>query len=229
VKKQIIKIIFYITLFISTWLFFAQLYGLIGIFISSIVQLIGYAITKFIIFFTKSKEERKEFSIKETIKNEFKLNIIIYAILASAIFQMFYFAYSLSYPFAFMWTANLYTLFLSVLVFPLFLAMELLFRKVLYPQLEFMKSESSKSNVIIILAIVIHLLIFYFTSNWTFSPSLLFSYILFLITIIINTVMYQKTKRFFVILIFSFDVVQIFFAVALSSIFGIGSAIFLFI
>ncbi|TFF90610.1 MAG: alpha/beta fold hydrolase [Promethearchaeota archaeon] len=229
VKKQIIKVIFYITLFIITWLFFAQLYGLLGIFYSSIVQLIGYAITKLIIFLSKSKEERKEFSLKKLLKSEFKINIIIYGLLASAVFQMFYFAYSISYPFAFMWTMNLYTLFLSSLAFPIFLTMEILFRKVIYPQLKFIKSESSKSNVIIILAVIVHLLIFYFTSNWAFSPSLLFSYLLFLITIIINTVIYQKTKRFLVVLIFSFDVVQIFFAVALSSVFGLGSATSLFI
>ncbi|MEJ2251674.1 MAG: alpha/beta fold hydrolase [Candidatus Lokiarchaeota archaeon] len=217
VKKQIIKIIFYITLFISIWLFFAQLFGLIGILYSSFAQIIGYVIVKLIIYRKKSKEERKKITLKSIFKGEFKINVIIYAILASGIFQMFYFAYSVSYPFATMWTPNLFTLFLSILAFPIFLAMELLFRKVIYPQLSFIKSDSSKSNLIILLEVIVVLLIFYFTSSWAFSPAILFSYIIFLIILIINTAIYENTKRFFVILIFSFDVLQLFFAVASSN------------
>ena len=107
--------------------------------------------------------------------------------------------------------------------------MEILYRKVIYPQLNFIKSERKKSHITIILAIYVIINLISFTSDWAFFPSVLFTYMILLIVAIMNTLFLERTKVFSAVILSSFNIVQLFFASVIGNAFGIGAALHLVI
>jgi hypothetical protein len=129
-----------------------------------------------------------------------------------------------------MWPSNFFgTLIAAVAVFPVYFSLELLYRKVIYPQLNFIKRERIKSMWIIIIATYVHINLMTLTWSWAFFPSVIFMYLILLYAIIQNTLIYEKTQRFNTVILSSFVIVQIFFAAVISNAIGIGSALHLFV
>jgi hypothetical protein len=129
-----------------------------------------------------------------------------------------------------MWPSNLLNNFIAALVaFPIYFSLEILFRKVIYPQLNFLKTERKKSLWTIIIAIYILINLMALTSTWAFFPSVMFMYLVFLYVIIQNTLIYENTKSFSTVILSSFVIIQLFFAVVISNAIGIGAALHLFV
>ncbi len=231
--KQILKIIFYTTIFLVNWEFFERLFGFGGIFLASLNISIIYFTVKLIYYLKDLKEKRVKFDIhqfKELIKSEFQLKYFIYVIFSNVYFIVIYLILSFSYPFAFMWPSNFLNFFLAAwIAFPIYFSMEILYRKVIYPQLNFLKDERKKSLWIILIAIYVQINLMTLTWTWAFFPSVMFMYLIFLYAIIQNTLIYENTKRFSTVILSSFDIIQLFFAAVISNAIGIGAALHLFV
>lgn len=176
--------------------------------------------------------ERK--NIKTDFKNLFKFKIqykyFLYSVICSSYFIILYLIFSYSYPFAFMWPSNYLNFILgSFTAFPIYFSIEILFRKVIYPQLNFLKTEGLKSKVIIAIATYVVLNLMTLTWSWIFFPSVLFTYIIFLIVVIQNTLIFQNTKSFGSVILSSFNIIQLFFSAVISNALGVGAALHLFV
>ncbi len=231
--KHILKIIFYVTIFLLNWVFFERVFGLAGIYLASLNISIIFFTVKLIYYLGDLKEKREKFDFnqfKKLLKSEFQWKYVIYAILSNFYFITIYLFFSFSYPFAFMWPSNLFNNFTAAWVaFPIYFSLEILYRKVIYPQLNFLKTERKKSLWIIIIAIYIQINLMALTSTWAFFPSVMFMYLAFLYVIIQNTLIYEHTKSFSTVILSSFNIIQLFFAVIISNAIGIGTALHLFV
>ncbi len=231
--RKILQIIVYTTLFLLNWEIFERAFGLIGIFYASLNITVIYFTVKIIRYLLKLKEQDVKFDLNhiiELIKSEFQLKYLFYAIICNVYFIVIYLIFSFFYPFAFMWPSNFLDIFLAAAVaFPVYFSLELLYRKVIYPLLNFVKGERKKSFFIIIIAIYVQINLITLTWTWAFFPSVIFMYIIFLYAIIQNTFIYENTQRFSTVILSSFDIIQLFFAAVISNAIGIGAVLHLFV
>jgi hypothetical protein len=231
--RKILQIIVYIALFLLNWEIFERAFGLAGIFLASLNITAVYFIVKIILYFRKLKKQEVKFDLKQIwvlIKSEFQLKYLFFAVICNGYFITLYLIFSFFYPFAFMWPSNFFgTLLAAEVVFPVFFSLELLYRKVIYPQLNFIKGERKKSLWIIIIAIYVHINLMTLTWSWAFFPSVMFMYLIFLYAIIQNTLIYEKTRRFNTVILSSFVIIQLFFAAVVSNAVGIGAVLHLFV
>jgi len=228
VKKplKISAIVLFSAIFIINWQIFAYYFGSIGILYASLVFCSVFIFINTIIYFIKLRKERVRFNLEEVkrfLKTEFKFKYILFALTASFYFILVYLIFSFSYPFAFMWPSSWNAFILSMLIFPVYLSLEILFRKVLYPQLNFVKSEKSKSKIIMLCAIIVYGNLMFLTQGFSYLPSVLFTYFIFLITTILNTIIYENTKAFSFVLLCSFSILQLFFSAVISNVIGVGA------
>jgi dienelactone hydrolase len=231
--RKIIQIIVYTALFLLNWEIFERGLGLIGIFFASLNITIIYFTVKIILYLLKLKKEEVKFDLKHVIallKSELQSKYLLYALICNGYFIAIYLIFSFFYPFAFMWPSNFFdTLLAAAVAFPVYFSLELLYRKVIYPQLNFIKRERIKSFWIITIAIYIHFNLMTLTWSWAFFPSVIFMYLVFLYAIVQNTLIYEKTQRFSTVILSSFVIIQLFFAAVISNALGIGSALHLFV
>ena len=222
---QIILISFFSFLFILNWQYFAANFGLIGIFYASLIFSLLYLIIKFLNFIISLKKEQLKLRFKEIkkhIRKQIEIRVLIYASICAWYFILIYLAFSFFYPFAFVWPSNIANLFISILFFPIYYSIEILFRKLVYPLLSFIKSEKNKAKLIIIYAFVIYGILMFFAQNFAHLPSVLFTFLILLIITVFNTFIFEHTRRFSAVLISSFDIVQLFFSAVISNVVGIS-------
>ena len=228
--RQFIKIIIYSIIFVVNWEIFERIFGFIGILFASLNISIIYTLIALRIYTKKLQREDKKFNLVELIKSQFKYKKLIFAILCSGYFIGIYVLFSFSYPFAFMWPSNwLVDILIAEIIFPLYFSMEILYRKVLYPQLYFIKSERHKSFIIIGLAFYVQANLISLTWTWSFFPSVMFTYVILLVVVIQNTLIYEKTSCFTTVILSSFNIIQFLFASVISNALGLGSALNLFV
>jgi dienelactone hydrolase len=222
---QIILIVFLSSLFILNWQYFASIYGLIGIFYASLIFSLLYLLIKFLNFIIGLKKEQLKFrftEIKKHIRKELEIRVLIYATLCAWYFIIIYLVFSFFYPFAFVWPSNIASLFISIFFFPIYYSIEILFRKLIYPLLNFIKSEKNKAKLIIIYAFLIYGILIFFAQNFAHLPSVLFTFLILLVITVYNTIIFEHTRRFSAVLISSFDIVQLFFSAVISNVIGIS-------
>ncbi|MBY8980012.1 MAG: alpha/beta fold hydrolase [Candidatus Lokiarchaeota archaeon] len=231
--KQILKIVFYTTIFLLNWEIFERVFGLFGIFLASLNITVIYFTVKIILYLRKLREDDVKFDlnqIKTLIKSEFQLKYLLYVILCNFYFIVIYLIFSYFYPFAFMWPSNFFNTVLAATVsFPVYFSLELLYRKAIYPQLSFLKEERKKTRWMVIIVVFVNINLMMLTWSWAFFPSVLFMYLIFLYATIQNTLIYENTQRFSTVIISSFALIQLFFAAVVSNALGIGSALHLFV
>ena len=135
---------------------------------------------------------------------------------------------SFYYPFAFIFPSSIVNMIVSIAIFPIYFSIEILFRKILYPLIDFIKSEKNKAIIIIIFAFVIYVILMVLAINYTYLPSVLFTFVIFLIVTVCNTIIYEHTRTFSAVLISSFNIIQLFFSAVISNVIGIGAFYHLF-
>jgi len=229
ISRQILKIIAYFAIFISIWLFFTLQFGLIGLFYASIIVLFSYISIKLVIYLTKEKSVKDKFNLINFLKSQYDENAFTYAIICTGFFLGLYIAFSIVYPFVFVFPSHPMSILLALSVYPLYLCFEIFYRKILYPKLNFIHSRKSKTILITILAIINHLILISLNINLAFLPAVLVFYLLFLIVIIKTSLIYEKTKNFLTVVIASFIIIEIFFSAAISQALGIYSVLHLFL
>jgi hypothetical protein len=225
---QIGKMIVYTTIFLLNWQIFERLFGLIGIFYASLNITIVYLLIKAVNYYNKLRRDQVKFGwiqFKELLKSQFRLKHVIFAIFSSLYFIGIYTIFSYSYPFAFMWPSNFVQMVIAGLIFPVYFSIEIFYRKIIYPQLSFLKTERKKSIWTIALLLFIQIFLISLTSSWLFFPSVLFTYLIFTIVIIQNTLIYENTKSFSLTILSSFFIIQLFFATVISNVLGISTVL----
>ena len=231
--KQILKIVFYTTIFLLNWEIFERVFGLGGIFLASLNITVIYFTVKIILYLRNLRKDEVKFDLKQIktlIKSEFQLKYLIYAIVCNFYFIAIYVIFSFFYPFAFMWPSNFFnTILAAAVVFPVYFSLELLYRKAIYPQLSFLKKERKKTIWLTIITLYVQINLMMLTWSWVFFPSVIFMYLIFLYVIIQNTLIYENTQRFSPVIISSFALIQLFFAAVVSNAIGVGSALQLFV
>lgn len=231
--KQILKIVFYTTIFLLNWEIFERVFGFIGIFLASLNITVIYFTVKIILYLRELRKDEVKFDLNQIIiliKSEFQLKYLIYAIVCNFYFIAIYVIFSFSYPFAFMWTSNFFnTVIAAAVSFPVYFSLELLYRKAIYPQLSFLKEERKKTIWMVIIVVYVQINLMMLTWTWAFFPSVIFMYLILLYAIIQNTLIYENTQRFSAVILSSFILIQIFFGAVVSNALGIGSALNLFV
>lgn len=228
--KQFMKLGFFLTIFILNWDIFNHLFKIFGIILASILNSIIFGFIALKIHHRKLKIRKKKFNLKHIIESQVRMKHILFAILSSLYFMGNYLIFTFYYPFAFMWPSNFLVTFpIGMVIFPIYFSMEILYRKVLYPQLNFIKSEKARTRVIIIIAIIVQLYLVYLTRSWAFFHSVICTYIILLVVIIQNTLIYANTKCFTTVIVSSFIILQLFFSAVISNAFGIGAVLHYFI
>ncbi len=222
-RKQSIKVIIYVAGFLLNWLLFESIFGIKGILYSSISMIFVFAIIRSFTYFKKAKDIRYKLNLKKIIKTQFKLTYLIFVVICFSYLITIYMMFSFYYPFGFIWPSNFIVHFiLGYLVFPVFFSIEILLRKVIYPQLSFIKH---KNRVVIIIAIIIIISLMFMTQKLSYFPSVIFMYLIFLLVILLNTKIFQNVKSFYPIVLISFSTIQIFFAAVLSNAIGVSMVI----
>ncbi len=231
--KQILKIVFYTSIFLLNWEIFERVFGLAGIFLASLNITVVYFTVKIILYLRKLRKDKVKFDlnqIKTLLKSEFQAKYLLYAIVCNFYFIAIYVIFSYFYPFAFMWPSNFFNTILgAAMVFPVYFSLELLFRKAIYPQLTFLKEERKKTILMVIIVVFVNINLMMLTWTWAFFPSVIFMYLILLYAIIQNTLIYENTQRFSAVILSSFILIQIFFGAVVSNALGIGSALNLFV
>ncbi|MFX1346498.1 MAG: alpha/beta hydrolase family protein [Promethearchaeota archaeon] len=222
-KRQIIKAILSIGVFLMNWVVFERIFGLSGILFASLNIISIYYLIKIINYLKKPRKYRAKPKITTKIKAHLKLKYLIFTIISTVYLIVIYMMFSFHYPFGFIWPSNFTVYFiLGYFVFPVFLSIELLLRKVIYPQLSFLKSKGSKNKVIMITTVLILISLMFLTKRFLLFPSLLFTFLIFVLVIIQNTKIFEKIKSFYIVVTVSFSIIQIFFAAVISNAIGIG-------
>jgi len=231
--KQILKIVFYTTIFLLNWEIFERVFGLLGIFLASLNITVIYFTVKIILYLRELRKDEVKFDLNQIItliKSEFQLKYLIYAVVCNLYFIVIYVIFSYFYPFAFMWPSNFFnTVLAAAVAFPVYFSLELLYRKAIYPQLSFLKEERKKTIWMAIIVLFVNINLMTLTWTWAFFPSVLFMYLIFLYATIQNTLIYENTQRFSAVILSSFALIQLFFAAVVSNALGIGSALHLFV
>lgn len=218
-------IILFSSIFVVNWQFFVSVFGLVGIFFASLLFSLFYLIIKLLKYLVHFKRENIEFKLREIknhIKKELDIRVLIYSTICAWYFIIIYLIFSFFYPFAFIWPSNIISIFISILFFPVYYSIEILFRKLIYPQLNFVKSEKTKAKLIILYAFMIYGILMIFAQNFSYLPSVLFTFLILLIVSVYNTIIFEHTKRFSAVLLSSFDIIQLFFSAIISNVIGIG-------
>ena len=227
--KQSIKIISYFSGFLLIWILFFTLMGIPGLIFAPILIIIIYFIWilgKYII----TAEEKKvkivryiESKLKQEIKSQFKKNVLLYSLITTLLFLGLYFSISLSYPFAFFSPINILSFILTYTIYPFYLAIELFYRKVVYRDLDFIKSPAIKTLITALMGVINIGILMRLSYDLFLISAFYITFLIFLAVMILNSVIYEKTNKFSSVLISSFIIIQIFFGSAVSVIFGFGS------
>jgi len=227
IKKQIVKITLYFTIFLSIWFIFISIMGIVGLIFASIALILLYFIAIFIKYALSAEKigERLSLYIKSRLKNEIKSqfhkNVLAYSLFSTVLFLGLYVSFSFCYPFAFFTPVNALSYILTLTIYPFYIVMELFYRKVIYPGLYFLKS-SERTIITSLLAIFNILLLMAFSTKLFLISAAFATYLTILAVIILNSLIYEKTNRFSSVLISSFIIIQLFFGSTVSTILGIG-------
>ena len=218
-RKKKIKVILYVAGFLLNWLLFEKIFGIRGILYSSISIIFIFTILRFYTHFRRKKDMSIASNLKKIIKTEFKLKYLIYTTISISYFIIIYMIFSFYYPFGFIWPSNFNLYFiLGYLEFPVFFSVELLLRKIIYPQLSFIRH---KNRLTMIIATILVISLMLMTQKLSFFPSGILMYLIFLLVIQLNTKIFQNVKSFYPVVLISFTIIQIFFATLLSNAIGV--------
>jgi hypothetical protein len=200
-----------------------------GLFWASFMIFAVYIVGKIYVEHKVSQSWGKKFKIKEDIQLHFDRNAFFFTLISTGYYVGLFYIFTFSYPFAFVFPTNLFTVITALTAFPLYFSLELLYRKIIYPSLYFIKTEKQKAKIIAVLAVIIQVLLIIFTFSWSLIPVVLFTHIILLMSITYNTAIYQKTRNFSSIVISSLISICFFFSAIIGMDLRMGSVLLYFV
>ncbi len=217
--------------FLMLWILMLKFIGIFGLLFTPLIFLLFYflyILIKYIITAEVKGEKISlyiELRLKDEIKSQFRKNVILYSLFSSGVFLSFYIIFSLSYPFAFFSPINLLSYILTLGIYPFYLAMEIFYRKIIYPRLKFIISPSRKTIITSLMEMINIGILVYFSNPLFLISGMLVTYLIFLAVMVMNSIIYERTNKFSSVMISSFIIIQIFFGSVISTILGFGSIV----
>ena len=217
-RKQEAKIFIYISGFLLNLGLFLRFFGLRGLLLTPLIFFSILTALKLTSIYRTPKNERKRIKVKEILKSQVEGSSLAYSLLSTGFYTIMIIMFTIFYPFLFMWPADPSDFLLALLAYPLFLSLEIFYRKVIYPELYYVKS---KRGILISLAAIVQAILFILMLPWAFSPAILFVHFIFFLVIVFNTIIFEKTQKISSGLIVSFFIIQIFSSAIISTALGI--------
>ncbi|MFX1572953.1 MAG: alpha/beta hydrolase family protein [Promethearchaeota archaeon] len=230
IQNTFIIILFY-SGFLILWALPLKYIGITSLFFIPIIILSIYFISIFIKYLISAEIKGEKFSIYvklrlvDEIKSQFHKNVLLYSLFSTSIFLSFYIIFSLLYPFAFFSPVNLLSYILTFEIYPFYLSMEIFYRKIIYPKLNFIASPKYKTIITALMESINIFILVYFSRELFLISAMLATYLIFLTVMVMNSIIYERTNKFSSVMISSFIIIQIFFGSVVSSILGFGSLV----
>ncbi|MHA1803421.1 MAG: alpha/beta hydrolase [Promethearchaeota archaeon] len=217
---------FFLIIFEISFLFLS----LLSFIIAPLIMIVLYFLGKAVLYLKKPRLNReKRRGYKNQVKFQLRVKVLGYALFSSITFLSMYYLFSISYPFAFFFPSNILSTILAITIYPLYLAMELFYRKIIYPLLNFIRSNKYRVYTIAILSIINHLFLMALAPKLFIINSILVTYLISLVVVIINGLIYERTEQFSSVIITSFIIIQIFFGAAVHQVLSVESFLFNFL
>lgn len=210
-KRQILILSLSIPTFISLWFLGALLLGWwASMFASGVIILI------YLLFIRKFLRKEgpngdKKLSLKDRIKSEDAKKSFAYSIFCTSLFLIFYFALALVYPFWLLYPLTFLAFVIALIYIPFYLSMEIFYRKIIYPSLEFIKSKKTRTYIITLITIFVQLFLLLYTMTFMGMPVILATTFVFMIVSIMNGIIYHKTDKLGAGFLNSFIIMSIFY------------------
>ncbi len=236
-KKKISKVsnIYIVCLcfigFLTLWIIMLEFIGILGLLFTPLIFLLMYFLYVLIKYIITAEIKGEKISIyielrlKEEIKSQFRKNVILYSLFSSGVFLSLYIIFSLSYPFAFFSPVDVLSYILTFGIYPFYLAMEIFYRKIIYPRLKFIVSPSRKTIITSLMEMINIVILIYFSNPLFLISGMLVTYLIFLAVMVMNSIIYERSNKFSSVMISSFIIIQIFFGSVISTILGFGSIV----
>lgn len=194
-KKQIAVLSLSIPIFVSLWFLGGLLFGWwASIFASAMIILI------YLLFFRRILRkdepiEDKKLTLIEKIKSEDSKKSIVYSIFCASLFLAFYFIFALIYPFWLLYPLTFLAFVISLIYIPIYLSMEIFYRKIIYPSLDFIKSKKTRTYTITLITLFVQLFLLIYTMIFMGMPVLLAASFFFMFVSLMNGIIYHKTDN----------------------------------
>ncbi|MGV9197966.1 MAG: alpha/beta hydrolase family protein [Promethearchaeia archaeon] len=228
-KKRIVGILLFFAFFVGFYQIFVYFFDLLGLILAPIFLLIVLGLIKGIAFLRRPKAERERYIQREKVELQFELHFLGYSLCSTLIFLGFYITNAISYPFAFFWPSDFVSFLLAYTVYPLYINMEIFYRKIIFPKLNFIESRKRKIYIMSLMSIIHHGILMLLSQHLFIIASLLVTYLISLIVVILNAIIYTKTEQFSSVALSSFLIIQLFFGAAVSNALRVSSMLHIFV
>ncbi len=203
--------------------------NVLSLVIAPLVIIVLYFFIRSVIYLNKSKKEERVSSLKNQVRFQLRVKVLSYGLFSTITLLSIYFVFSISYPFAFFFPSEVIDTIVAFSIYPLYLAMELFYRKIIYPMLSFIPTYKYKIYAITILSIVNQLFLMALVSQFFIINAILVTFLVALVVVIINGLIYERTEHFSSVILTSFLIIQVFFGAAVQQALGIESFVFNFL
>jgi len=220
-KKNLAVITLSIFIFIGVWILCSILMGALGMFIGSVFNILIYVLFIRRILPTEEPKSEIELSFKDRIKSETTIRTLGYTLSCAGIFLGIYFAFALLYPFALYYPLYFFAFAITVIYIPIYLSTEILYRKIIYPSLNFIESKKKRTYIITYITFTIQSFLMLLTLGGWAIPIVIITSIAFIIVSVMNGIIYHKTEKFGAVMLNSFIILSIFYGAAWSLIFNL--------
>ncbi len=221
-KTQVLKLGLSIVIFFGIWLTCSSLFGWSSLLIIPILMILIYVIYELISRKFNGKANILDKNLREIAKSQLKKRDLIYAIFSSALFLGAYFIIALSYPFSLFYPPDLIAFLLTIMMLPLYISMEIFYRKIIFPSLNFLKSRKVQTYIVMAISFPIQFYLFFLTYMYYWvGPVFCAMFLAYLFASLMNGVIYYKTENFSAVLLNTFLVVGIFAGAASSAMLNI--------
>ncbi|TFG27875.1 MAG: alpha/beta fold hydrolase [Promethearchaeota archaeon] len=215
-KKQIMSLSLSILIFISLILLGSFLLGVWAVLFTSFIIILLYYLLIRRKLRKKEPDLSDKLSLKDRIKSKDTKLSLVYSVSCSLILLGFYFAFSLAYPFWFYYPHSFLAILIAMIYIPIYLALEIFYRKILFPSLKFVKSSKNQTYIISGITVFVQIILLFHTLLYWSLPVLIVTSVAFMIVSIINGIIYQKTKRLEATVLNSFIIMSLFYGAAWS-------------
>jgi len=219
-KRQILVFSLSIFIFVSIWILCSLLFGIAAFMFASGLNILIYVV--FIRKILRKKEPKREVKLnfKDRILSYFKSEStkrsLGYAACCAGIFLGLYFSFALFYPFYLVYPHTFLAFALAIIYFPLYLSTEIFYRKTLYPSLKFIESRKKRTFIVTITTLFIQIFLMILMLSFLAWPVLIATYIAFMISSLMNGIIYHKTEKLGAVLLNSFIILGIFYGATMS-------------
>ncbi|MFX1444866.1 MAG: alpha/beta hydrolase family protein [Promethearchaeota archaeon] len=204
-----------IFLFVGIWILSSLLLGISGYLIASGLIILIYGL--FLRKINRGREPMRErklnlkYRISSYFKSESTKRALGYAIFCSAIFLALYYTFALFYSFYLVYPHSFLALALAMMYIPLYLSTEIFYRKMLYPSLEFIESKKKRTIIITIITVFVQIFLMLLMLSFLSLPILIATYFAFMISSLMNGIIYHKTENLGAVFLNSFIILSIFY------------------